>query len=158
MNFYFDFVSLSISLMAVVVSLFGLSHNRIEAINAFFENDRSEALLKAREIVHNLEEGYDPFELMRNHGSEVAFLIISYNQAAVLIQKCQLPFWIFSKQASSGYAVIQFWEKLKPYVDLRREGGESSDGEIKVYANPSYANPFENLYRRIKTVYIKQGV
>jgi len=156
MEVFFGISTFVLSIIAIIISLFGLYHNRMEAVNAFFENDRSETLLRARSIVHSLEENYNPIELMKNHGDEIAFLIISYNQAAVLIQKRQLPFWVFSKQASSGYAVMQIWKKLKPYIDMRRNGFTDEKSNINIYPNPSLANPFEALYNRIEHEYSKR--
>jgi len=139
--------------LGFIISVLGYLHNRIEAINAYFENDRSETFLKAREIIHGLEEDYNLLDLMKNYGNEVAYLIISYNQAGLLVKRKQLPFWIFSKQASSGYAIIRLWEKLEPYIKMRRDG----DGK-DVYRNPAYAVYFEYLYKRVKKAKAKYNL
>jgi len=151
----FEIVTALLSATAIIISLFSLAHHRIEAINAYFENDRSKAMLNARKIAHNLETGYDPVEIMNKYGNEIAYIIISYSQAAVLVKKRQLPFWIFSKQGPSGYAVIRMWEKLEPYIDMRRKGYEDANHNISIYPNPSLANSFEELYKRIMKAYSK---
>ena len=119
-------------IMGIVISLLSYSHNRIEAVNAFFENDRAQPVLEARQIVHNIPSGYDPEQLQREHGNEVAVLIVTYNHAAILVRKHQLPFWIFKDQ-SQGFAVMKFFNILRPYIDKRR------------LDNPGYATQFEYL-------------
>jgi len=127
-------------LLGIIISLLSYSHNRIEAVNAYFENDRAQSFIDARRIVHNLPNTYDPIQLQKDHGSEIAVLIISYQQAAILVRKRQLPFWIFKEQAS-GFAVTKLFDKLRPYIEMRRQD------------NPAFAKQYEWLYNRIKRIY-----
>jgi len=130
-------------IMGIIISVLSYSHNRIEAVNAFFENDRAQRVLDARQVVHNLPSGYDPKQLQKEHGNEVAVLIVSYNHAAILVRKRQLPFWIFKDQ-SQGFAVMKFYNILRPYIEMNRQNN-----------NPAYATQFEYLYDRVNRIYKK---
>jgi len=120
----------------IVVSLFAFYHNQMEAVNAYYINDREERYIEARRIVHQLPENYSPEQLLKEHGSEVAYLILSYDQAGTLLKNRQLPFWLF--KTSSGYAAVQFYNVLKSYIEWRRENG-----------TPLYGQPYEYLVKRI---------
>ena len=122
--------------IGVIVSLFALNHNKIEAVNAFYSNDRNPAFIEARRIVHTLTEKYEPSDVQKQYGSEIAVLILSYEQAGILVKKRQLPFWIFSK-GGCGVAVVNFYKKLTPYITYKRK------------ENPLYATNFEFLRNKI---------
>jgi hypothetical protein len=130
-----------IAATSVAISLKALSHNKIEAINSFFSNDRDPGFIEARSIVHLLPEKYDPAAVLKEHGSQIAILILSYEQAGILVWKRQLPFYIFSK-AGCGVAVVKSYKKLRPYIEHKRT------------ENPLYAKYFEYLCNRI----IKKGL
>ena len=123
-------------LVGVIVSLFALNHNKIEAINEFYSNDRDERFIEARRIVHELPSKYDPADEMKKHGDKLSVLILSYEQAGILVKKRQLPFWVFMN-GGCGLAVVDFYEKLTPYIEYKRK------------TNKLYAKSFEYLKERI---------
>jgi len=81
----------------IIISLFAFYHNRIEAVNAFYSNDRDAQFITARRIVHTLPDKYNPSEVQKEFGDSIAFLILSYDQAGILVKKKQLHFWIFPR-------------------------------------------------------------
>jgi hypothetical protein len=124
-------------IMGFVISVLSYFHNRIDAVNSYLENERAPYFLEARRVLHNTPEGYDPSELQQQIGNQIAFLVTSYEQAAILVKRKQLPFWIFKSQAS-GFALTRMYDKLRPYIEMRR------------LDNPAYAKQYEDLYHRIK--------
>ena len=123
-------------IMGIIISVLSYSHNRIEAVNAFYSNDRDPNFIEARRIVHTLPDDYDPSDVQKNFGNQIAILILSFDQAGILIKKRQLPFWIFSR-GGCGVAAVTFHKKLFPYIKYRRK------------SNPLYAVNFDYLVKKI---------
>jgi len=123
-------------IIGVIVSLFALNHNRIEAVNAFYSNDRDERFIEARRIVHTLPDKYEPADIMAQYGDILSVLILSYEQAGILVKKRQLPFWVFA-DGGCGVAAFNFYKKLTPYIEYKRK------------TNPLYAINFEYLKDQI---------
>ena len=123
-------------IIGVIISLFSFSHNRIEAVNAFYSNDRDSRFIEARRIVHTLPEKYEPSDIQKQYGDHLSVLILSFDQAGILVKKHQLPFWVFSR-GGCGVAVVNFYRKLVPYIRYKRK------------ENPLYASNFEYLKNKI---------
>ena len=123
----------------VIFSLLSSYYNRIEAVNALHESFRSPEIVNSKRVVRDLPCNYNPEKLSTKEMDEIAYLIISYMQAGILVRKRHLPFWVF--EGHFGYITVYFYEKLLPYIKMRRGDGER---------NPEYAADFEYLYKRIK--------
>jgi len=120
----------------IIFSYISYAHSKIETVNAFYLNDRDPNFIEARRIVHTLPEGYDPIKVREEHGKILTILILSYDQAGILVKKRKLPFWIFS-EGGCGVAVVNFYEKLTPYIAEKRK------------ENRLYATNFEYLKNKI---------
>lgn len=123
--------------LGIVISILSYSHNRIEAVNAYYNVLLNSESIKSRRVLRSLPNTYEPNDLTEEQIECCSYTVITYQQAGLLVKKKQLPFWVFDH--SSGYKVMNFFEKLKPYIDARREG------------EPGYAYDFEYLYNRLKS-------
>ena len=123
-------------IVGMIISVLSFSHNRIEAVNAFYANDRDPNFIEARRIVHTLPDMYSPADVQKEFGSQIAILILSFDQAGILVKKRQLPFWIFSK-GGCGVAAVNFYKKLLPYIRYKQKD------------NQLYADNFKYLVERI---------
>lgn len=123
-------------LLGLVISILSYSHNRIEAVNAYYNGVLNLDSIRARRMLRVLADDYNPNNLTDEQKDCFSYTVITYQQAGLLVKKRQLPFWVFEQ--SSGYKVMNFFEKLKPYIDIRRKG------------EPGYAFYFEYLYNRLK--------
>jgi len=135
MELAFGLIGTLTGLLGIVISILSYNHNRIEAIKTYYENIRQEAFVQARRTLRNLPDDYDPKNLSAEARDKLAYLIIAYHQAGVLLRKRQLPMWAFN--GSIGYNAISAYNKLEPYIALRRE------------KEPFYADNFEFIYKRI---------
>jgi len=123
--------------LAAVYSYTAIERSKIEAVNAYYKNDRDPDFIEARRTVYNLPENYIPSDLIQDErGSKIAILILSYEQSGILVKEDQLPFWVFSKNAA-GFAVVNFYRILAPYIEYRRG------------KHPFFAINFESLRNRI---------
>ena len=123
-------------IVGLIISVFSYSHNRIEAVNAYYNNLQKLESIKARRVLRHLGDDYDPKKLTEEQIDCCSYIVILYQQAGILVRKRQLPFWVFDK--SSGYKVMNYFEKLRPYIDVRR------------ISEPGYAHDFEYLSNRLK--------
>jgi len=136
MEMLFGIIGAISGITGIVVSIVAFYHNQMEAVNAYYVNDRDERYIEARRIVHHLPENYSPKKILDEHGSKLAYLVLSYDQAGTLLQNRQLPFWLFN--TSSGYAAVQFYNILLPYIEWRRDNG-----------TPLYGQQYKYLVKRI---------
>jgi len=134
---FFGIMGAITGILGVIISLFSFYHNRIEAVNAWYANARDSEFIRARRVVRGLPNEYDPRKLSAEEKDHIVFLLISYQQAGALVKRRQLPFWVFK---NSG-RVVYFYEKLLPYIEMRRTDEEN---------NPKYASDYEYLCRRVK--------
>ena len=84
-------------IVGVVISLFSFNHNRIEAVNAFYSNDRDLRFIEARRIVHTLPEKYEPSDVQKQYGDQISVLVLSYEQAGILVKNASCHFGFFQK-------------------------------------------------------------
>jgi len=128
-------------------------HNKIEAVNAFYENERSLYFINARRAIHDMKEMHAEYKPEEIHhlkaqdgellGNYVAYIILSHNQAGTLVKKRQLPLWLF--ETASGNTAVQFYDFLSPYIEYRRKDN-----------NSDYGKPYEDLVNAIKKKYPKK--
>ena len=137
MEILFGIVGCITGIAGTIFGIISLTNSRIEAVNEYLKNDRDPAFIDVRKIVYSLPDNYDPKKVDEEIGAKIALLIISYQQAAILVKHKQLPFWLF-KNNVSGHALTELFDKLKPFIEYRRE------------KNPCYAKEYEGLCDRIK--------
>ncbi|MCL2531118.1 MAG: hypothetical protein FWE40_03045 [Oscillospiraceae bacterium] len=125
--------------LGLLITLLNFKRNQVATVNAWYATFRAPEFVKARRVVRDLDPNYDPRALNAPEKDDIAFLIIAYMEAGMLLRRRQLPFRIFERH--HGHMVISFYEKLLPYIAIRRTDGEK---------NPDYADEFEYLYQRIK--------
>lgn len=113
-----------------------IDHNRIEAVNAYYSRMNDIESIRARRTLRTLPKNYQLAELTDEQKDHFSHIVILYQQAGLLVKKHQLPTWVFDQ--SSGYKVMNFYDKLKPYILERRRG------------EPTYALHFEWLYIKLK--------
>jgi len=136
MELLFGIIGAISGVTGIVVSIFAFYRNKMEAVNAYYINDREERYIEARKIVHKLPENYSPEDVLNEHGSKLAYLVLSYDQAGTLLRNRQLPFWLFN--TSSGYTAVQFYNILRPYIEWRQDHG-----------TPLYGQQYKYLVKRI---------
>lgn len=122
-------------LFALAISFFSYRHTRIEAVNDFFNRFLDPESIKARRIIRTLGD-YNIADLNEQQETAFSSIITEYSKAGLFVKKKQLPFWVFDMAV--GYKVMNFYEKLKPYINERRKN------------EPGYAFHFEYLYDRLK--------
>jgi len=143
---FFGIIGFVLGTAALIISFKSLNHNKIEAVNAYYENARRKDFIEARRIVYNnLPENYDPQEIQDRYGDEIAILITTYEQCGLMLKKSQLPFWLFS-ETSTSIVVVNFYAKLEPYIIHRRK------------SNPLYAKNFEYLNNELTKYLSKQRI
>jgi len=144
LEFIFGIIGFVLGAAAVIISFKSLNHNKIAAVNAYYENARCKDFIEARRIVYNnLPENYDPQEIQDKYGDEIAILITTYEQSGLMLKKRQLPFWLFSETGTS-IVVVNFYAKLEPYIIHRRK------------SNQLYAKNFEYLNKELTKYLLKQ--
>ena len=148
MEMVFGISGAILGLLGLVFSALAYHHNKIEAVNAFYENERDPYFISARRAVHDMARiGYKPEEVLSLNAEDgkplanyVSYVVLSYNQAGTLVKKRQLPIWLF--ETASGVAAVQHFEVLKSYIIYRRENDTADFGL-----------PYENLVKAIKKKY-----
>ncbi|MCL1953111.1 MAG: hypothetical protein FWF60_09830 [Oscillospiraceae bacterium] len=151
MEIIFGVTGAILGLLGLVFSALAYHHNKIEAVNAFYENERNPHFINARRAVHDMSRaGYKPEEVLFLKAEDgtplanyVSYVVLSYNQAGTLVEKRQLPIWLF--ETASGVGAVQHFEALKPYIIYRRENDTTDFGL-----------PYENLVKAIKKKYPKE--
>lgn len=136
MELLFSTVGALTGLIGLVISILAYSHNRIEAVNAYYSRMNDIESIRARRTLRTLPKNYQLTELTDEQKDHFSHIVILYQQAGLLVKKHQLPTWVFDQ--SSGYKVMNFYDKLKPYILERRRG------------EPTYALHFEWLYIKLK--------
>ena len=127
-------------LLAMLFSIMSFFHNRMVAVTSYLEITREPDFIVAKRFVWELST-YDSKTI--DEDSDKAYkienILSTYNMIGLLVRKHQLPKWFF-KETSTGDSVIQFYEKLEPYINYQR----------KKHGMETYANQFEYLYKLIK--------
>jgi len=124
MEAIFGVVGAVLGVIIMIVSLKTLNHNKILAVNAYWENARDNDFIEARRIVYGLADGYDPRDITGDVGAKLAIVTNSYEQIGLLLRKNKLPFWLFP-EGNTGRAVVNFYQILEPYIEFRRESAHS---------------------------------
>ena len=120
----------------MILGIMSYLHNRIDAVNAYFDYDRNPDFIAGRRAVFNLEDG----RIIQSSDSNdmgITIVLNAFQHWGVLVKKHQLPFWVFTK-TPSGITVVRTYEKLKPTIEARRKN------------NSLYAKQYKYLYERIK--------
>ena len=147
-----DIGVLIVGLAGAVLGILTFRHERNEAVKAYLEYERKKEVISARDFVYSLSDRYyDPRDLdkdselkrrdKKNKGLSVPMLISAYHSFGLMIERYQLPRWIFKKTAT-GASIIRTYEVLEPYIVYRRNKPGSP--------SPLYANHFEDLYNLMK--------
>lgn len=123
--------------LGAIISLFALNHNKIEAINSFFDRQNNLTYIHARRILEKLPNNYKVDEIYNEVEEMLEYLASHCELAALLVKKRQLPFYVFDKR---GHVLVDTYEKLIPYIKFRRE-----NRGVKYYCSN-----FEQLYIRTK--------
>ena len=140
MSTIFSLIGAIAGLSGLVFGVIGLIRNRMAAVTSYLEYTREPDFIEARSIVWDLSS-YDAagIERDRNKATKIETVINTYNMTGLLVRHHQLPKWFFWETAA-GDTVVQFYEKLEPYIlYLRKKNGVGT-----------YANQFEYLYRLLR--------
>lgn len=129
-------------LAGMIVGILSYSHNKIDALNLFFDYDKDKEFLEGRKIVYNLSEKQLVTERSsRDVRNRVSCVVNAFQRWGLLVKHRQLPFWVFYCKktgiTASGIAVIRTYNKLKPTIKYFRN------------KNPKYAENYEWLYQKI---------
>ena len=140
MGFIFSIVGVFTGVLAFVVSIFGVIHNRFQAMSEYYSVDRDINFIKARKKVYTMEndENLSNSDILSD--PEVALIISYFHFWGLMVKKRHLPFYIF--KSASGPSIIRMFDILRPAILERRN--------CKDNPNPYYAEYFEWLYYKIK--------
>ena len=136
----FTVVSIAISFIALVFSIFSFWQSRASAVRDFFAQGDSAQMKKYRKVIYDLysqdTSGSLILDKLKEHSDEVSQVLSFYDFWALMVKKHYLPKWTF--QASSRYTAINIYNKVKPYIEFRR------------VEQPEYASHFEWLINKIR--------
>jgi hypothetical protein len=146
-NMIFGIVGSITGVLGLIISIISYNHNKIEAINSYFENSRSIEFINARKLVFNdIPDDYtydDVDDINIQYGDKIAYIIASYQQMAILVKKRQLPLSFVTDVSVN--TPVQIYKKLETFIEYRREEGK--------YPNPFYATKYQELCDRISKNY-----
>ncbi|MCI8851151.1 MAG: hypothetical protein HFE82_06385 [Erysipelotrichaceae bacterium] len=110
------------SLFALMISSFALWHSRASTVREFFVQGDSEEMKKYRQVIYDIYNQYTDKDIilkeMDKHSQDISQVVSFYDVWALMVKKRYLPFWTFSD--SSRYTAINVFNKIKPYIEVRR--------------------------------------
>ena len=136
----FAIVSAIISLIALFLSIFSLWQSRASIVKDFFAQGDSKEMKEYRKIIYDIYnqkmDESDILDKLKQYSVEVSHVVSFYDCWALMVKKHYLPKWAF--QASSKYTAKNIYDKIKPYIEFRRE------------TQFEYASHFEWLIKKIQ--------
>lgn len=137
MELAFGIGGLATAIVSIIISIITYNHNKIEALNSYFNYDRNEQFMKGRREVYNM----DANTIVDNNDTNIATVLNAYHHWGLLVKHKQLPFWIFYDKrhglTSSGITIARTYKKLQKTIKERQK------------SNKYYAQHYEYLYHKI---------
>jgi hypothetical protein len=138
-------VGATTGIVGVIVSFASYKHNTIEAINTYYSIVHTAEHTRKRRVIYKMPDSYDPKNLCGELENTIGYIASTFEHAAVLQRRRQLPRWFLSGEAG-GLSIQKIYRKLAPYIDYRRK------------ANPLYCKNFEWLCKKLEKSLRKKGV
>ncbi len=131
MEIIVSIISSVIALLSLVISAFGIVHNRYLAVNEFLTKIENADFIETRRYIYN--NSNFPID-----DKKVPEVVNFFHHWGMLVEKHYLPLWVFDEAAGNG--AIRLYEHSKEYIYLRR----------KVDKDPYYGEGFERLVIKLR--------
>ena len=118
------------AISGLVISIYGIIHNRFESVHEFMRGFEDEDFIEAKKTVYN----FDNFETSNVHA---AMVVNYFHHWGMLAKHHQLPMWVFD--GATGVGLCRLHNKLNIYVEKRRK--ENNDA--------TYSDCFDWLYNKV---------